>query len=54
MLSELDIFCVRLLHVCSFYSTGQYQSLQVWDELTVWLSRFFISIINSYTGVYGV
>ena len=38
-----SIFCVRLLQVCSFFYDGQFQSLQVWDEQQVRLSRFFIN-----------
>ncbi len=38
------IFCVRLLHVCSFYDDGQFQGLSWKNELTVRLSRFFFYI----------
>lgn len=37
------IFCVRLLQVCSFNSTGQFQSLRLWNEQRVRLSRFFFN-----------
>ena len=39
------IFCVRPLHVCSFYFTGHYQSLRTWDEQQVRLSRFLYNHI---------
>ena len=28
----LHIFCVRLLHVCSFHYSGQFQSLRLWER----------------------
>ena len=45
----LHIFCVRLLHVCSFNEDGQYQSLRLWNEQQVWLSRFSFFILNHFS-----
>lgn len=40
LLAYLDIFCVRLLQVCSFYQSGQCEGLNEWNGQQVRLSRF--------------
>ena len=40
--SAVLYICVRSLHVCSFDSNGQYQSLRLWNEKTVRHPRFFV------------
>ena len=45
------IFCVRPLHVCSFYFTGHYQSLRTWDEQQVkFLALFCIITLTAKVG----
>lgn len=47
--------CVRLLHVCSSYHTGQFQSLKQWDEQPVRLSRIcFITLYRQRGAARGI
>ena len=38
----LHIFCVWLLHVCSFFEDGHCEGLNEWERSTVRLSRFYL------------